>query len=224
LSADEEQIMTDDLLSQLTQAVLEGDNEAAAKLTRDALTGGVEPMTLIDQGLVPGMDQAGEKFSSGEYFLPHLMVAARAMQDSMEIIEPELLSRDEEIASKGTVVIGTVHGDIHEIGKSLVATMFTANGFKVHDLGVDVPVERFVECVRDTGADIVGLSALLTTTMLVQRDVIEALSEAGLRDDVKVLVGGAPVHAAWAEEIGADGYAPDAVAAVRLAQHVLGQD
>ncbi len=215
--------MTDGILSRLTQAVLEGDNEAAVRLTQDALAGGIEPLTLIDQGLVPGMDQAGEKFSSGEYFLPHLLIAARAMQESMEIIEPELLSRDEQVASEGTVVIGTVHGDIHEIGKSLVATMFTANGFKVHDLGVDVPIERFVACVRDSDADILGLSALLTTTMVVQRDIIEALSEAGLREDVKVLVGGAPVHAAWAEEIGADGYAPDAVAAVRVARHVLGR-
>ncbi|MEJ2551745.1 MAG: corrinoid protein [Anaerolineales bacterium] len=215
--------MTDDLLTQLTQAVLVGDYEAAAKLTRDALAAGMEPLTVIDRGLVPGMDQAGEKFSSGEYFLPNLLIAARAMQESMDILEPELLSRDEHMANAGTVVIGTVHGDIHEIGKSLVGTMFTANGFKVYDLGVDVPVETFVDCVRDTNADILGLSALLTTTMVVQREVIEALSVAGLREDVKVLVGGAPVSAAWAQEIGADGYAADAVAAVRLAQQVLGR-
>ncbi|MEJ2570371.1 MAG: corrinoid protein [Anaerolineales bacterium] len=215
--------MTDDLLTQLTQAVLVGDYEAAAKLTRDALAAGMEPLTVIDRGLVPGMDQAGEKFSSGEYFLPNLLIAARAMQESMDILEPELLSRDEQMANAGTVVIGTVHGDIHEIGKSLVGTMFTANGFKVYDLGVDVPVETFVDCVRDTNADILGLSALLTTTMVVQREVIEALSVAGLREDVKVLVGGAPVSAAWAQEIGADGYAADAVAAVRLAQQVLGR-
>jgi corrinoid protein of di/trimethylamine methyltransferase len=215
--------MTDGLLTQLTQAVLVGDYEAAAKLTRDALAAGMEPLTVIDRGLVPGMDQAGEKFSSGEYFLPNLLIAARAMQESMDILEPELLSRDEQMANAGTVVIGTVHGDIHEIGKSLVGTMFTANGFKVYDLGVDVPVETFVDCVRDTNADILGLSALLTTTMVVQREVIEALSVAGLREDVKVLVGGAPVSAAWAQEIGADGYAADAVAAVRLAQQVLGR-
>ncbi len=215
--------MTDDLLTQLTQAVLVGDYEAAAKLTRDALAAGIEPLTVIDRGLVPGMDRAGEKFSTGEYFLPNLLIAARAMQESMDILEPELLSRDEQMTNAGTVVIGTVHGDIHEIGKSLVGTMFTANGFKVHDLGVDVPVEIFVDRVRDTNADILGLSALLTTTMVVQREVIEALSVAGLRESVKVLVGGAPVSAAWAQEIGADGYAADAVAAVHLAQRVLGQ-
>ncbi len=215
--------MSDDLLVQLTQAVLVGDFASAAALTKDALAAGVEPLTVIDRSLVAGMDQAGEKFSSGEYFLPNLLIAARAMQESMDILEPELLSRDEQMANEGTVVIGTVHGDIHEIGKSLVGTMFTANGFKVHDLGVDVPVETFVACVRDTGADILGLSALLTTTMVVQREVIEALSEAGLRESVKVLVGGAPVNAAWAREIGADGYAADAVAAVRLAQQVLGR-
>jgi len=214
--------MTDDLLTQLTQAVLVGDYEAAAKLTRDALAAGIEPLTVIDRGLVPGMDRAGEKFSTGEYFLPNLLIAARAMQESMDILEPELLSRDEQMTNAGTVVIGTVHGDIHEIGKSLVGTMFTANGFKVHDLGVDVPVEIFVDRVRDTNADILGLSALLTTTMVVQREVIEALSVAGLRESVKVLVGGAPVSAAWAQEIGADGYAADAVAAVHLAQRVLG--
>jgi len=215
--------MTDDLLTQLTQAVLVGDYEAAAKLTQDALAAGIEPLTVIDRGLVPGMDRAGEKFSTGEYFLPNLLIAARAMQESMDILEPELLSRDEQMTNAGTVVIGTVHGDIHEIGKSLVGTMFTANGFKVHDLGVDVPVEIFVDRVRDTNADILGLSALLTTTMVVQREVIEALSVAGLRESVKVLVGGAPVSAAWAQEIGADGYAADAVAAVHLAQRVLGQ-
>lgn len=216
--------MSDDLLAQLTLAVLEGNYKSATRLTREAIAADVGPLIVIDQGLVPGMDQAGEKFSSGEYFLPNLLMAARAMQESMEILEPELLSRGEQISNEGTVVIGTVHGDIHEIGKSLVAMMFTANGFRVHDLGVDVPVERFVESVRDTGADILGLSALLTTTMIVQRDVIEALSQAGLREDVKVLVGGAPVHAAWAEEIGADGYASDAVTAVRVARHVLSRD
>lgn len=214
--------MSDDLLARLTQAVIVGDIEGAVKLTLRGLSEGTAPLVLINEGLVPGMDSAGEKFSQGEYFLPHLLVAAKAMQESMKLLEPELLAREEALEQVGTVVLGTVEGDIHEIGKSLVGTMLTANGFRVYDLGVDVPIERFVEKVKETQAEILGLSALLTTTMVVQREVIEALQKAGLREQVKVLVGGAPVSLDWAEEIEADGYAEDAIAAVRVARYVLG--
>lgn len=214
--------MSEDLLAVITESVIGGEPETVVALTRKALEMGLEPMEIINQGLVPGMDIAGEKFSSGEFFLPHLLIAAKGMQNAMELLEPELVARKQVFKSVGTVVIGTVQGDIHEIGKSLVGTMLSANGFKVHDLGVDVPIENFVTKIEETGADIVGLSALLTTTMIGQREVIEALVEAGLRDRVKVLVGGAPVSQSWVEEIGADGYAEDATGAVQVAQKLLG--
>jgi corrinoid protein of di/trimethylamine methyltransferase len=214
--------MSKDLLSKITKSVVEGNTAAAADLTRQGLEEGMEPLAMINQGLVPGMDIAGDKFASGEYFLPHLLMAGKAMQMAMELLEPELIARDEQVKRLGTVVIGTVHGDIHEIGKSLVATMLSANGFEVHDLGVDIPAEKFIEKVKETGANVLGLSALLTTTMVVQREIIEGLIDAGLRSQVKVLVGGAPVSRDWAEEIGADGYAEDALDAVQVTKYVLG--
>jgi corrinoid protein of di/trimethylamine methyltransferase len=213
--------MTSDLLAQLTVTVVNGKPQEAADLTRQALAAGLEPLAIIEQGLRPGMDIVGERFSSGEAFIPHLVLAGRAMQSGMKVLEPELKKRGEGSASAGTAVIGTVKGDIHEIGKSLVGIMLTANGFEVHDLGVDVPVETFVAKVKETGAQILGLSALLTTTMVVQRRVIEALGAADLRRQVKVLVGGAPVGRAWAEEIGADGYADDARGAVAEVKRLL---
>lgn len=215
--------MSSESLASITQAVVVGDADTTMKLARASLSSGTDPLVIINQGLVPGMEIAGDKFSSGEYFLPHLLVAAKAMQEAMTLLEPELLARDQQVEKAGTVVLGTVHGDIHEIGKSLVGTMLTANGFHVHDLGVDVPVEQFLAKIEETDADLVGLSALLTTTMVVQREVIEALIKAGLRDNVKVMVGGAPVSLEWAEEIGADGYAEDAIAAVRVARTILGK-
>lgn len=213
--------MKDELLRQITESLVQGDPEATADLTRQALAAGLEPLDILNHGLMPGMEIVGEKFASGEYFLPHLVVAASGMQGAMALLEPALRARQQAVHKAGTVVIGTVRGDIHEIGKSLVATMLSAAGFQVVDLGVDVPTEAFVAKVRETQADIVGLSALLTTTMAVQREVIEALKTAGLRDRVRVMVGGAPVSQAWAEAIGADGYAEDAVGAVELAKRLL---
>ena len=209
--------MSTELLNQIAASLVEGDPDATVEATRRALAAGIEPLAIIDGGLVPGMRIVGEKYSSGEFFLPNLIVAASGMKQAMDVLEPELKARRQQLKSAGGVVIGTVRGDIHEIGKSLVATMLAANGFEVHDLGVDVPTERFVETVRQTGASLVGLSALLTTTMGGQKTVIEALSQAGLRDQVKVMVGGAPVTDRWATDIGADGYAQDAVSAVALA-------
>ncbi|MDD2695975.1 MAG: corrinoid protein, partial [Anaerolineales bacterium] len=182
---------------------------------------GIEPMAIVKDGLIPGMNIVGEKFSSGEYFLPDLIIAADGMQKAMELLEPELRARHQAVESAGTVILGTVKGDIHEIGKSLVGTMLSANGFKVHDLGVDVPTDAFISKVKETKPDILGLSALLTTTMTVQREVIQALNEAGVRDNLKVMVGGAPVTRSWAEEIGADGYAEDAMGAVQLARNLV---
>jgi len=214
--------MSSDFLTRITESLVDGDPAATVAHTRAALAAGVEPMAIIDQGLVPGMRMVGEKFSCGEYFLPNLIVSASGMKQAMQALEPELRKRQQTLASAGTVVIGTVKGDIHEIGKTLVATMLAAHGFDVHDLGVDVPTERFVAAVRDTGATLVGLSALLTTTMSVQKKVIDALAEAGLRGRVQVMVGGAPVSRAWADEIGADGYAEDAVGAVETAIRLAG--
>jgi corrinoid protein of di/trimethylamine methyltransferase len=195
--------------------------DAVADLSQKALDQGEEPLTIINQGLIPGMEIVGEKFQTGEYFLPQMVIAANSMQQAMGSLEPELLSRQQSLAVPGVFVIGSVKGDIHEIGKSLVATMMLANGFQVYDLGVDVASETFVEKVRELDADLLGLSALLTTTMTAQRDVLEALKEAGIRDRVKVMVGGAPVTEEWAESIGADGYAEDVVSAIELAKKLL---
>jgi corrinoid protein of di/trimethylamine methyltransferase len=212
--------MTQDIITQLITAIVEGETEQAVELTRQALAAGLEPMAIIDQGLIPGMDIVGEKFSSGEFFLPNLIISANGMQEAMKLLEPELSARQQERKSAGKVVIGTVHGDIHEIGKSLVATMLSANGFQVYDLGVDVSVETFLAKIRETDANLLGLSALLTTTMVVQREIITALKQAGLRERVKVMVGGAPVTRSWAEEVGADGYAEDAIGAVVVAKQL----
>jgi corrinoid protein of di/trimethylamine methyltransferase len=214
--------MSEDILGRLTNSIIDGEVERTVALTQEALQAKLEPMTIIKQGLVPGMDIVGEKFASGEYFLPNIVIAGSAMQQAMALLEPELREGQQTLTSYGKVVIGTVLGDIHEIGKSLVGTMLSANGFEVHDLGVDVPTDVFIAKLKETKAQLLGLSALLTTTMTVQREVIEALAEAGIRNQVKVLVGGAPVHQDWADSIGADGYAEDAMAAVSLAKRLVG--
>ena len=213
--------MSNELLAQITNSLVDGDPDGTVAGTTQAIAAGIEPLVIIEQGLVPGMRIVGERYASGEYFLPNLIVSANGMKQAMALLDPELKARRQELKSAGTVVIGTVRGDIHEIGKSLVATMLAANGFDVHDLGVDVPVDAFVARVREAGANLVGLSALLTTTMHGQRDVIDALAKAGLRDRVKVMVGGAPVTRKWADDIGADGWAQDAVAAVDLASRLV---
>jgi 5-methyltetrahydrofolate--homocysteine methyltransferase len=213
--------MGNEILSRITGSVVDGDPDLTLELTRVAVDDGLAPLEIIQGGLTPGMRIVGKKFGAGEYFLPNLLIAAKAMQGAMEILEPLLGARQEQLEVKGRVVIGTVEGDIHEIGKSLVATMLTANGFEVHDLGVDVPVERFVEAVEEVDADILGLSALLTTTMTRQREVIEAMQEAGLGDKVHVILGGAPVTKGWSAEIGADGYAEDAMGAVKLSETLV---
>jgi corrinoid protein of di/trimethylamine methyltransferase len=213
--------MSEDILSQLTESVVQARQETAVGLTDRALKAGLDPLTIIDQGLTPGMRIVGDRFACGEAFIPHLVMAGRTMKAAMGLLEPELKRRSQTATRAGVVVIGTVKGDIHEIGKSLVGIMLTASGFEVHDLGVDVPIERFVERARGTGAQLIGLSALLTTTMVVQRRVIETLEKEGLRGAVKVMVGGAPVKAAWAKEIGADGYAEDANGAVELAKRLV---
>lgn len=207
-----------ELFTQITDSLVEGETEQVLAQVQRALEDGLEPMEIIEKGLVPGMDIVGRKYEEGEYFLPNLVVSARAMQESMALLEPVLKKRDEDIKSAGCVVLGTVQGDIHEIGKSLVATMLAVNGFQVIDLGVNVPVGTFISAVREHHANLVGMSALLTTTMPVQKEVIIALEAGGLRSTVKVMVGGAPVTASWARDIGADGFAEDAIRAVELAR------
>jgi corrinoid protein of di/trimethylamine methyltransferase len=214
--------MTEDLFAAMRQSVIDGDSDAAAELATKALAAGVDPLTAIEEGFVPGMHEVGEQFRCGDLYLPDMMLAARAMQKAIGILEPEMLGRSTQRRILGRVVIGTAKGDIHEIGKNLVGLMLTASGFEVHDLGVDVAPERFVEKVREVGANVVGISALLTTTMVGQRAVIQALADAGLRDGVKVVVGGAPVTRAWADEIGADGYGEDAVGAVTVTRALIG--
>jgi corrinoid protein of di/trimethylamine methyltransferase len=214
--------VTDELFEAMCQSIIDGDPAAAMGLAREALDAGIDPILAIDKGYVPGIHHVGDRFHTGEMYLPDMMAAARAMQRAIGILEPEMLARASRREVIGGVVIGTAKGDIHEIGKNLVAMMFMADGFEVHDLGVDVTPERFVETVRETGANVVGVSALLTTTMPGQRAVIQALSDAGLRDGVKVIVGGAPVNRAWAAEIGADGYGEDAVGAVAVVRTLLG--
>ncbi len=213
--------MSNELLAQITASLVEGKPDQTADLTKQALEAGFEPLTIIDEALTVGMNIVGDKFQAGDYFLPHLVIAASGMTKAMELLEPELQSRQQAAESLGTVVIRSVAGDIHEIGKTLVGTMMSANGFQVHDMGVDVPTETFVNKVKETGANILGLSALLTTTMTVQRQVIKELEEAGIRDQVKVLIGGAPISQEWAETIGADGYAEDAMGAVELAKSLV---
>ena len=203
-------------LHKLHEAILNGDAKTAAAVTRAALAQNVPAIELIQQAMVPAMDEVGRRFECQDYFVPELLLSARAMKAALEPLRPLLAASGAQPA--GTVVIGTVKGDLHDIGKNLVAALLEGGGFEVIDLGVDVAPEKFVETVQQTNANIVCLSALLTVTMLSMKAVIEGLRAAGLREHVTVLVGGAPVTRQFAEEIGADGYGENASAAVALAR------
>jgi 5-methyltetrahydrofolate--homocysteine methyltransferase len=200
----------------LREAILNGDAKASAALTKEALDSGADPLDLVNLHMVPAMDEAGRRFECEEYFVPELLLAARAMKSSLELIRPLLAARGDEPV--GRVVIGTVKGDLHDIGKNLVSSLLEGGGFEVVDLGSDVSADRFVSAVKEKRADIVCLSALLTVTMPSMKQVIEALKEAGLRDQVKVIIGGAPVTQRFAEQIGADAYGENASVAVQLAR------
>lgn len=207
----------------MSQAIIDGDEEAAVRLAREALQLKLDPTEVIEKGYVPGIQKVGELWEKGEYFLPELITSSEAMKAAMAILEPEIKNRDQGLRGKGKVVIGTVEGDIHDIGKNIVASMLQASGFEVYDLGADVKLEKFIDKAEEVGADIIGLSALLTTTMVGQKRLIELLIQQKLRDRYRVIVGGAPVTADWANKIGADGYAENAVAAVHLVQQLLAQ-
>ena len=208
-------------LSNLAQAIDQGDQEKTIELTKAALDGGANPRDIITKGLQAGMAAVGEKFSSGEYFLPDMLMAARAMKAALEVLKPALEKTG--IPTIGKVVIGTVEGDMHDIGKNVVATFLSGNGFEVFDLGLNVPVQQFIDGVKEKKPDILGMSALLSTTMPVFGKVIQALEEAGLRDSVKVVVGGAPVTQDYASYIGADGYAHDGGRAVPVCRQLIGK-
>ena len=205
--------------SALKEAVIEGNAARAKELTQAALEAGNAPQDILDSALIPAMDVVGEKFSAREFYIPEMLIAARAMQAALGILKPLLASS--QAKARGKAVIGTVKGDLHDIGKNLVAMMLQGGGFEIVDLGTDVKPERFVQAVQESGADFVMRSALLTTTMGTMKDTIEALRAAGLRDKVKVAVGGAPVTQRYADEIGADFYAPDATGAVGKAKELV---
>jgi corrinoid protein of di/trimethylamine methyltransferase len=212
--------MSEEIFRQLEQAVIKGEPEEAEELAQQALDGGLDPLACINEGLTRGMNRVGELFSSGEYFLPDLVIAGDALKGAMAILEPALVGgQKREIAAR--VVLGTVEGDIHDIGKTLVGIMLTANGFDVIDIGADKSADEFVAAVREREATLVGASTLLTTTMLEQQKIIQALEKAGLRDQVMVMIGGAPVSQIWADKIGADGYAKNAMSAVDLAFRLI---
>jgi len=207
-------------LQALADSVIAGKRDDVAKMTQAAVDEGVAPADIINDGLIAGMAVVGEKFKNNEFYVPEVLIAARAMHAGMDIIKPLLAKSG--VQPRGTVAIGTVKGDLHDIGKNLVAMMLEGGGYEVLDLEVDVPAEKFVDAVKNQGAGVVALSALLTTTMPAMKDTIDALREAGVRDQVKVVIGGAPVTQNYADEIGADGYAPDAASAVDKVRELLG--
>ena len=209
-------------LDSCRQAVIDGDAEKSEELAKLTLDKGMNVLEVIEKGFVAGIREVGRLWEEGELFLPELVVGAEAMKKAMAVLQPELDRGKESQSTLGHVVIGTIEGDIHDIGKTLVATMLSANGFEITDLGADVPVDRFIEEADAKGADCIAISALLTTTMHGQARVIKELEKRSLRERIKVMVGGAPCSEDWSREIGADGYAGDAVAAVALAMSLAG--
>ena len=208
----------DQTLEPIYQAVLNGDKDAATENVQAALDAGTDAGVILQEGLIPAMGEVGRLFEAGDYYVPEMLIAARAMQAGLAILKPLLV--DSDIKPTGKVAIGTVKGDLHDIGKNLVMMMIEGAGFNVIDLGVDVPPEKYVQVAND-GAQIIGMSALLTTTMPAMKKTIEALEDAGIRSSIKIMVGGAPLTKSFADEIGADGYAPDAASASELAAELI---
>jgi len=210
-----------EMVKQLAQAVIEGDIDKSKELTTAMVSNGVSPTAILNEGLTKGLMVVGERFGNGDAFLTDLMLSAEAMKTGLQVVEPELRKSHIEREYVGTVVIGTVEGDIHDIGKTIVATMFEVSGFRVVDLGCDVKSQVFLENIGETKANILGLSALLSTTMGKQQETIKSLEAKGVRSTVKVMVGGAPVTPEWAKQIGADDTAPDAMLAVTKAKNLI---
>jgi corrinoid protein of di/trimethylamine methyltransferase len=206
-------------LKQLYEAVVNGDAKASLAITQQALAEGIDPLTLVNEHMVPAMDEVGRRFEANEYFVPELLISARAMKAALDIIRPLLIARGDKPA--GRVAIGTVKGDLHDIGKNLVASLLEGGGFEVIDLGVNVSPAQFIATVKEKQANIIAMSALLTTTMPAMRTTIDELKKAGVREQVKVLIGGAPITQKYADEIGADGYSENAVGAVALAKKAV---
>ncbi len=210
-----------DVLQSLNRAIVEGRPEEAPRLAEEALAAGLQPLEIIEKACVPAIEEVGRLWEAGDYFLPELISGAEAMKSAMTVLQRALKSSGQSLKACGRVVIGTVEGDIHDIGKNLVASMLRASGFEVIDLGADVKAETFVETAAREKADIIAMSALLTTTMLNQKKVMALLQEKGIRENFKVMVGGAPVTEKFAREIGADGYGESAVQAVAVARSLL---
>jgi 5-methyltetrahydrofolate--homocysteine methyltransferase len=207
-------------LKQLYEAILNGDAKVAHNLTDQALKDGADPIKMVDEFMIPAMNEVGRRFESNEYFVPELLISARAMKSALDLVRPMLVARGAK--PLGKVAVGTVKGDLHDIGKNLVAALLEGGGFEVIDLGVNVAPEKFIAAVNEKGAHIVAMSALLTTTMPAMKTTIDALKQAGVREKVKVLIGGAPITQKYADEIGADGYSENAVGAVGAARQSLG--
>jgi corrinoid protein of di/trimethylamine methyltransferase len=214
--------MSEELFKAMAQSIIDGEPEEAERLAQQSIEAGIDPLAAINQGFVPGVDYVGDQFSCGDMFLPDLVLAGEAMKKAVATLEPEMSRLGTQRQTLGKVVLCTVEGDIHDIGKTLVGTMLSASGFEVVDLGVNVPVDTLVAKASEVGADIVGVSALLTTTMVKQKTVVEKLKEAGLYPQVKVMVGGAPVTRDWADQIGANGFSEDAIGAVGVAKQLVG--
>ena len=214
--------MTVDIFQRMAQSIIDGDSDVAVALAKESIASNLDPLEAISRGFVAGVNTVGEAFGRGDAFLPELVMAGEAMKAAVATLDPELKKRGSQRQILGKVVIATVEGDIHEIGKSLVATMLAASGFEVHDLGVDAPGDKLIGKALEVNANILAMSALLTTTMVKQREVIEELEKEGLRQRLKVIVGGAPVTRDWVKSIGADGYSEDAIGAVALAKKLLG--
>jgi 5-methyltetrahydrofolate--homocysteine methyltransferase len=208
------------VIKEIYDSILNGQQKVSSAKVQEALDQGINPAAILNDGMVTAMAEVGRLFEEGEYFVPEMLIAARAMQSGLAVLKPRLVAAD--VKSSGKVIAGTVKGDLHDIGKNLVCMMLEGAAFEIVDLGSDVSPEKFVEAVRTSGADIVALSALLTTTMPNMKVTIDALKAAGLRDKVKVMVGGAPLTDQYAREIGADGYSSDASRAVALARSLVG--
>lgn len=207
-------------LNQLYEAIVAGKLEPAVEITQQALAEGVEPKVIINDYMIKAMGEIGQRFQDGKAFVPQLLMAARAMKGALELLKP-LLAGDAS-STVGKVVIGTVKGDLHDIGKNLVASMLEGSGFEVVNIGIDIPADKFIAAVNEHNPDILCMSALLTTTMPYMKTVIDAVAEAGLRDKVKIMVGGAPINQSYADQIGADGYSDNANTAVTKAKELLG--